>query len=264
MTASRKPLLHPDNFRDEQGNFSPPQSLSASSMLEFQQCPQSFFFQYILGLKQPVNLHLAKGLTIHAALHQIMKQHTPQSRTLELLQELFDRRWKQVRSKYQHLFDTEQEEATWVEECYFLLQNYMQVEDPSTIDPAPRTELWLDTRLAVDSYAGATSPVPPPPMPATQPVVANPFSSHPMGTPFGSFSPGPARPPEKPSVPTFAVRGVMDRVDEVVDEATGESFWRICDYKTAKAPRLQYSVETNQDIQEDAFFSIGLVRALDP
>ena len=140
-----------------------PKSLSPSSISTYKQCPQAFFFQYILKLPQlPKTTVLAKGLTCHSALEELYDPNVvtkPQERTLEVLKNLFRSVWSRVRfsADYQHLFTTTtttdddqdddpssstqrdvEAERQWGIESLQLLENYYHMEDPKTVtDPNP-------------------------------------------------------------------------------------------------------------------------------
>jgi ATP-dependent helicase/DNAse subunit B len=58
-------------------NITIPKVLSPSALKEYENCPQSFFFQYILKLKQPTNTALAKGSMCHSALEQFLGLEYP-------------------------------------------------------------------------------------------------------------------------------------------------------------------------------------------
>lgn len=84
-----------------------PKSLSPTSAKEFLVCPQSYFFQYILGIKQPPNEALVKGTMCHAALQKIFDVPPPE-RTVDALKNLLRSCWKEKRNEpyYQELFVT--------------------------------------------------------------------------------------------------------------------------------------------------------------
>jgi RecB family exonuclease len=243
------PLYHPDDFF--KGSLPYPASLSPSSILEFQKCPQSFLFQYIYKLKQPTSTALAKGSMCHSALEQVFDL-TPEQRTLENLQNLFRKEWSQNRlsKQYGMLFEIEGEtetddsstprrdlkaEGEWGRQGLQLLESYYRVEDPRKVTrPNPmQREIWVKAQLAVDSTMGATGYT------NANAVVANANA----GVTKDSAS------------PSFLVRGIVDRLDLV--QASDKSVaLRVVDYKTGKAPNLKYSAAMNKQIADEAFFQL--------
>lgn len=229
--------------------------LSPSSAAEFKACPQSFLFQYVLGLRQPTNPVLAKGIMIHTALERLYDLSPPE-RTLPTLKELLRRAWKENRDteQYQTLFrrapaagdksdalperDLEAERR-WGEEAMQLLENYYRMEDPRLIQsPNPiRRELWVVSKLSVDPALGVTSP--------------------------NSVDTG-AIPDD---VPRFLVRGIVDRLDLALSHrpdhrASVRPVLRIIDYKSGKAPDFKYSLATNERIAHEKFWQLKIYALL--
>lgn len=252
------PLYHPNDFFN--GSLPYPASLSPSSILEFQKCPQSFLFQYIYKLKQPTSTALAKGSMCHSALEQVFDL-TPEQRTLENLQNLFRKEWSQNRlsKQYGFLFEIDEEtqtadssvpttprrdleaEGVWGRQGLQLLENYCRVEDPRKVTrPNPmQREIWVKAQLAVDSTTGATGYT------NANAVVANANA----GVTKDSAS------------PSFLVRGIVDRLDLV--QAFDKSVaLRVVDYKTGKAPNLKYSAAMNKKIADEAFFQLKIYALL--
>jgi len=217
-------LLHPNEIGD--GYIPYPKALSPSAINEFKKCPQSFLFQYLFNLKQPTSLALAKGSMCHSALEKIFDLDPP-DRTLPVLQDLYRAEWQQHRMSdtYRILFeksandDTVELDSTgtkwdinsekeWGQSALQLLENYYQLEDPrQVIRPNPvKREIWLNSHLTVDPTLGAT---------------ANNNNSDQLPT------------SKDDSIPTFHVRGIVDRLDMVrtKDQASNVAL-RIVDYKT--------------------------------
>jgi hypothetical protein len=98
--------LIPPNATTGEWKIPYPKALSPSSIKEFQACPQSFLFQYILGLRQPTTTVLAKGTMCHSALERIFDIE-PQDRSLPVLQNLFRTVWSEQRTTdmYRILFE---------------------------------------------------------------------------------------------------------------------------------------------------------------
>jgi PD-(D/E)XK nuclease superfamily len=202
-----------------------PKSLSPTSIREFKRCPQSFLFHYILGIRPPTNLALAKGNLLHAAIDQV-HDLKPHERTLSNAKELSSTIWSKTRQKdsttYDQLFEgSREDEAEWESKGFDLLENYFQVEDPST--DSVKTEVPVSAELSLDPTLGVTA----------------------AGTPDA----------DTPSE-TFLVRGIIDQIKVVPenDDDNGSSqqkVLRLTDFKSSKPPNLRYSPATNARIRAE-------------
>jgi RecB family exonuclease len=162
--SGHQQLLCPSELlpKDEEGNIviPYPKSLSPTAILEFMECPQSFMFQYLLGLRQPTSLVLAKGSMCHHALQRVFDLE-PSKRSLSVLQNLFRTAWQENRlsDTYKTLFETEEgvrdvdKERSWGREGLALLENYWKFEDASKVQrPNPLfREQWVVANLTVES-----------------------------------------------------------------------------------------------------------------
>jgi len=231
-----------------------PKSLSPSSAAEFLACPQSYFFQYLLGIKQPTNQALAKGTMCHAALQKLFDL-PPLERTVDALKDLLRSTWKEKRNQtpYRELFlstpkkksllisktnhDDDDDgnllrdldaERKWGTEALELLNNYYEMEDPrSILPPNPyRREMWISTNLTVITPNGD----------GTESDL-----QHPQGQ--------------------FLVRGIIDRLD-YIRLKDGQTALRIADYKTAKSPNFKYSKAMNEKIAEQNFWQLKVYALL--
>ena len=136
-TTNEPLLLDPE----KDFNMTYPKALSPSAINEFLNCPQSFLFQYIYGIKQPTTTALAKGTMCHAALEQVFELDAA-DRTLEHLQNLMRKEWSQNRKsdQYGQLFVEDdgnwnlEAEADWGREALQLLENYVNYEDPRLVE----------------------------------------------------------------------------------------------------------------------------------
>ena len=240
-----------DPMSVDNGTISMPKALSPSAAAEFKNCPQSFFFQYILSIKQPPNSALAKGSMCHSALEQIFDLE-PRERTLQHLQNLFRKNWSEVRlsDAYGPLFEKQNgefeherdidSERKWGNEALELLNNYYQLEDPRMI-PKPNPlerEIWVTAHLALDSRKGATG----------------------VGKDMNTTT---------EEEETFFMRGIVDRLDFVAVPPSphdhnddNEGAIRIVDYKTGKAPNFKYSPAMNQKIAEDNLWQLKIYALL--
>lgn len=233
-TASATTMLHPHELKN--GTIPYPTSLSPSSIAEFRNCPQSFLFQYLYGLRQPPTTALLKGSKVHTALERLfdLKQ---EDRSLDNLQNLFRQAYAESRESNLFLFESAADERTWGEEGLDLLQNYMQTEDPTTFDPAQR-EVWVRANLALNAQDGVTGY-------ATK--------SHAKNRDGG----------DSDAQDTFLVRGIVDRLDLVRTKSEDEQVvLKVVDYKTGKAPDLKYPPHVNQRILDEAFFQLQIYALL--
>lgn len=212
-----------------------PKSLSPSSIMEFQKCPQSFLFQYLWGIRQPTTPVLAKGTMCHAALEQIFDLE-PADRTLENLQNLYRKEWSiQKHKTYKSLFLKDDEwnvadEREWGLSGLRLLQNYVQLEDPRQITrPNPvQREVWVKANLNVSGRRTDTD--------------ASAAASGPDDT--------------------FLVRGIVDRLDMMQHPGDRQVYLRLVDYKSGKAPQFKYSSSMNAKIAEETFFQLKIYALL--
>jgi hypothetical protein len=265
-----------------------PAALSPSSISEFLACPQSFLFQYVLGLKQPTNLALLRGRLCHSSLEQLFDLE-PGDRNASNLHNLFRKNYREHRDEHLHLFggagglhngtssstgappaaSASLEERAWGRESLQMLTNYLNEEDAARVRPA-RREVWVRARL--------------------------PALPEPGGGPGGggaSASAGGAQAPEAP--PTFLVRGIVDRIDlafggqgrgrsqpavpeleyyeseDDVDDSSGDDdegdaadpvVLSVVDYKTSQRPALKYSPAMNRKIRDQSFFQLQIYALL--
>jgi RecB family exonuclease len=275
-----------------------PKSLSPSSAMEFKACPQSYFFQYLLGIKQPPNEALAKGTMCHAALQKIF-DIAPSDRSIDTLKNLLRICWKEKRFEppYQDLFQISSDERPlvifpkelelstvasdavrervrdldaerkWGTEALELLQNYYELEDPrNVLFPNPyRREMWITAKLAVDPSHGTTF----------RGVNINNNnnnyimvgSSH--NTYYNSFEEIDSNMETNNKTVTkgdkqgtsFLVRGIIDRLDYVRLQ-DGQIVLRLIDYKTSKSPNFKYSKAMNVKIAEESFWQLKVYALL--
>ena len=118
-------------------------NLSPSRASQFKTCPRQFKFANVDKIKEPTTEVQAKGTTVHQALEDLFD--LPQSeRTTEKLHNLFRDAWTKVRSNDEHhdLFESVEEERDWGVDGLKLLNNYMQIEDPTSFEPLER-ERWV-------------------------------------------------------------------------------------------------------------------------
>ena len=219
VDSQKNNLIHPNDIGD--GSIPYPKALSPSAIMEFKKCPQSFLFQYLYNMKQPTSLALAKGSMCHSALEQVFDLD-PEDRTLSVLQDLYRAEWAQHRKSdtYRILFETGvngewdiDAEREWGKEALQLLENYYYLEDPKAVArPNPvKREIWLNAHLSVDPNLGASA------------------SKNRGGVQSNEAKTG----DENIDIPTFHVRGIVDRLDMIkTTDSPSKVSLRIVDYKT--------------------------------
>ena len=241
-TTNEPLLLDPE----KDFNMTYPKALSPSAINEFLNCPQSFLFQYIYGIKQPTTTALAKGTMCHAALEQVFELDAA-DRTLEHLQNLMRKEWSQNRKsdQYGQLFVEDdgnwnlEAEADWGREALQLLENYVNYEDPRLVErPNPvQREVWVKANLSLDPRKGATGYVVADEAPDDHATTTSPDE-------------------------TFLVRGIVDRLDMVRSSDNKSVVLRLTDYKTGKAPELKYSPAFNEQLVAQNFFQLQIYALL--
>lgn len=135
-------------FFNEDNKLPYPKALSPTAIMEFERCPQSYFFKYILSLPQPRNAALAKGTMAHAALEQFLAI-PEKDRNLAVLHNFFRKAWSEHRNEkgYKELFADVAEEIAWGNSGLQLLSNYYDNE-PLVQAPNPvQRERWLRVKL---------------------------------------------------------------------------------------------------------------------
>ncbi|MAB96353.1 MAG: hypothetical protein CL496_03955 [Actinobacteria bacterium] len=118
-------------------------NLSPSRASQFKTCPRQFKYANVDKISEPTTEVQAKGTTVHQALEDLFD--LPQSeRTTEKLHNLFRDAWTKVRSNDEHhdLFESVEQERDWGLDGLKLLNNYMQIEDPTIFEPLER-ERWV-------------------------------------------------------------------------------------------------------------------------
>ncbi|MDA9607278.1 PD-(D/E)XK nuclease family protein [Candidatus Actinomarina] len=118
-------------------------NLSPSRASQFKTCPRQFKYANIDKISEPTTEVQAKGTTVHQALEDLFDLPQPE-RTTEKLHNLFRDAWTKVRSNDEHhnLFESVEEERDWGVDGLKLLNNYMQIEDPTSFEPLER-ERWV-------------------------------------------------------------------------------------------------------------------------
>eukprot|EP00956_Cyclotella_meneghiniana_P018439 scaffold30696_cov71-Cyclotella_meneghiniana.AAC.2 len=55
---------------------------------------------------------------------------------------------------------------------------------------------------------------------------------------------------------SFVIRGIIDRIDMVLDKHSDKVQLQIIDYKTGKKPHFKYSQPVNERIEKEQFFNM--------
>ena len=127
--------------------FAVPDSLSPSSTSTFQTCPLQFRFQNIQKLPQPPGAAAVKGNVVHRALELLFGLDAP-SRTPQAAHQFL----AQAKTEFEPTYDitglnlSEAEAAKFWAECTVLVDKYLQMEDPQTINNID-VELWVTAPL---------------------------------------------------------------------------------------------------------------------
>lgn len=145
LDASSPPATGVDDPVD--GRLRLPKTLSPSKVSSFTNCPLAFRFETIDGISQPPNPAASKGTLVHRALERLMLR-PPADRTLSAAQQDLDAARAELadhpdftglnldRAGHEQLFS----------DARALLDNYFQLEDPTTIHPVG-IEVLVGARL---------------------------------------------------------------------------------------------------------------------
>eukprot|EP00518_Triparma_eleuthera_P000913 CAMPEP_0182460868 /NCGR_PEP_ID=MMETSP1319-20130603/5607_1 /TAXON_ID=172717 /ORGANISM="Bolidomonas pacifica, Strain RCC208" /LENGTH=187 /DNA_ID=CAMNT_0024660045 /DNA_START=443 /DNA_END=1002 /DNA_ORIENTATION=+ len=120
-------------------------------------CPQSYLLSYVLKVRQRPNAVMMKGTMCHAALEDLYDLPA-QNRTRDNLHNLLRRAWSDEKNKTRakdlpDFFGSVEEEISWGRDALGLLDNYMALEDPSSISPAAR-EMWVRLNISTPCAEG--------------------------------------------------------------------------------------------------------------
>ncbi|KAL7471055.1 hypothetical protein ACHAXS_011333 [Conticribra weissflogii] len=271
-----------------------PSHLSPTSLETFKKCPQAFFFLYILKLKQdpPITPELARGIICHKALEDIFDLR-PEDRTLQNLQNLFRKEWKNKRgargSEEQFEMADEDDDNQKKEsyDCLFRSHDGQQAGDASTSmygiiddDDASTTTSSYDIeeeikwgqyslRLLQNYYQLEDPRTVQPPNPLAKEMWvnakfnlnANAFTDN---DDDDDDNHGNIEEEARDHCPdesklgrdSIIVRGKIDRIDMHHDPSNNKIHLRIIDYKTGKKPHFKYSPSVNERIADEQFWKM--------
>jgi len=125
-------------------NFSRIPYLSPSQLNEFKNCPRKYFYRYILKCKEPPNLVLLKGNSVHQALENFYsgsKVRSPEN----LAEEVSISFHEGLSSKFDELFDKEEEYSMFEAECIEQSMNLFSLENVRCVKP-----LYLEKRMGLE------------------------------------------------------------------------------------------------------------------
>lgn len=108
----------------------PPNRLSASSTLSYEQCPAKFYFAKIAKLPEESGKEAMLGNFVHEVL-QALYEMPSEARTIEsgtsLLRQYWDRKW---RLQIRRLRMSQEEEKAWRWQAYWCVEELFKMEKP--------------------------------------------------------------------------------------------------------------------------------------
>ncbi|CAB1120561.1 unnamed protein product [Ectocarpus sp. CCAP 1310/34] len=220
-------------------------SISPSAAAAFQQCPQLFYYRYILGLKSPPTRETLKGIAVHEVLSLFFTLEEG-SRDIGHLHELFRKvmigliaQDKEDPSRgYGKLFENQEEEKKWVVECLDLVANFASVESDARNEGEGDPE-HVELRMTHEFGGGETA--------AGRHIEEEDGAGGQAGDGVAASN----------TASSMNVTGIVDRLDRCPDGTL-----RVVDYKTGKIPNLRYSKATNQRIMDEKFFQLQIYALL--
>jgi putative RecB family exonuclease len=128
--------------------LTPPRTLSPSKVSAFTDCALAFRFSAIDKVPEPPSMPATKGTLVHAALERLFAL-PPEQRTREAAGSCLDEAGAQIRTDpdFTGLALDEAAEAAFFADAAVLLDNYFDLEDPTTINPIG-LELMLEVPIA--------------------------------------------------------------------------------------------------------------------
>ncbi len=113
-----------------------PTSLSPSRVESFTSCPLAFRFANIEKIDDPPSIHTTRGSLVHRALELAYLQPAP-ARTPALFEESVHQAIGEYRDlpDFTRLSLSDDQAATFEQECRQLIGNYLRMEDPKAVNP---------------------------------------------------------------------------------------------------------------------------------
>jgi putative RecB family exonuclease len=126
-----------------------PRSLSPSKLSAFKDCPLAFRFAAIDRLPEAPAPHMVKGTLVHSALERLFWDNARGERTPEAARAALDLAWEALQQDpdLASLALTEPEREAFVHDAAALVDGYLRLEDPDTVD-AVGVELTLEADVA--------------------------------------------------------------------------------------------------------------------
>ncbi|QPK82069.1 PD-(D/E)XK nuclease family protein [Schaalia sp. ZJ405] len=118
-------------------------ALSASRAKEYERCPLQYRLHVVDRIPEPPTRATTMGTLIHSVLEHLFDV-APAERTPEHADSLATTTWEQMREKDPSLltlFDSPQDQESWMDQVRKILKNYFSIEDPQWLQPAAREQL---------------------------------------------------------------------------------------------------------------------------
>lgn len=107
--------------------------LSPSSIKCYQQCPRKYYYNYILGIRAPSNVHQVRGNIAHSVLEYFFDKdmskielETAENQLKILIQEMLVIEWKNYKEKLDILKLDKNKEIFYFEETLMMLFNWLE------------------------------------------------------------------------------------------------------------------------------------------
>lgn len=125
-----------------------PGSLSPSKVSKFTECALAFRFSAIDHLPEPPSPHALKGTLVHAALERLFWELPRGRRSASAAREALRSAWADLEQdpEAERLELSDEQRANFVADAWELLEGYLRLEDPDSVD-AVGVELLLETEL---------------------------------------------------------------------------------------------------------------------
>ncbi len=125
-----------------------PRSLSPSKVSKFTDCALAFRFSAIDRLPEPPSPHLLKGTLVHGALERLFWELPRGGRSAAAARKALDAAWEALENgpEAEGLEFSSDEREAFVRDAWVLVEGYLKLEDPDTVDAAG-VELLLEAEV---------------------------------------------------------------------------------------------------------------------
>lgn len=125
-----------------------PGSLSPSKVSKFTECALAFRFSAIDHIPEPPSPHALKGTLVHAALERLFWELPRGRRSVAAARAALTAAWAELERdpEAEGLELSDEQRASFVADAWGLLEGYLRLEDPDSVD-AVGVELLLETEL---------------------------------------------------------------------------------------------------------------------